>query len=343
MRFQSGARRSGTLTVDNWSNIYDINANKVWFGQRLRISAGIILPDGTEFYLPQGVFYISNPQEVLNPSSRQTTFSLVDKWGYLDGTLFGNYCGIYQLLVGNNLFDATRQLLLTDRGNGHPIDSAPPILSSSYIGKSYVSNGQVYYYTDCPYTAKISGTYADVLNEINTMLVAVAGYDVHGQYCLEPANTDSDNLSRQTLWDFAEDQNSIIRAERTTLMTDTYNHVIVTGGTLNGHIARGEACNIDPGSPTNVNLIGKKTLVIEQNKYYADAQCTELARYELSRRNRLLSNVNITCMPIYHLQENKLVNLSLDSDGASPKPYLISEYTLPISQTGYMDVSVSAV
>lgn len=30
----------------------------MWFGTMVRLSEGLLLPNGEEFYLPQGVFYI---------------------------------------------------------------------------------------------------------------------------------------------------------------------------------------------------------------------------------------------------------------------------------------------
>lgn len=99
-----GTRRTATLVVDNWQRQYELHPDKIWFGQQIRISKGLVLPDGTEYLLPQGIFYISNPNEVFNPSERTTTLSLVDKWGYLDGTLFGNIPGTYILNVGDDLF-----------------------------------------------------------------------------------------------------------------------------------------------------------------------------------------------------------------------------------------------
>lgn len=342
-QYQSGSRRSATLVVDNWANIYDLNINKVWFGQKIRVSAGIILPDGRDFTLPQGTFYVSNPEEVFNPDTKSTTFSLVDKWAFLDGSLFGNFAGVYQLVPGNNLFTALQQLLLTDRGNGEPLDRIPPILDSSYIGKTYVVNGTTYNYLDCPYTAKISGNYANVINEINTMLVSVSGYDCRGRFVLENANTDVTDDQNAVQWDYATNPELLVSVARTPQLTEMYNHVIVTGSVLNGHIAKGEAINDDLSSPTNINYIGKKTYVIEQSKYYADVQCEEMAKYELNKRKRLSAQVTVETMPIYHLQEHQLIALDLDSSTQARQLYIVDGFELPLGQTENMSITASLV
>ena len=185
-----GSRRTATLVVDNWMRIYELHPDKLWFGQQIKISMGVLLPDGTEYLFPQGIFYVSNPSEVYYPSERTTTLSLVDKWAALDGTSFGYFPDMYKLVSGDHLYTAIQQLLLTDRGNGYPIDNLPPILSRQLLSKTYVVDGTTYNYIDCPYTAKIGGSYSDVLSEINTMLVSTMGYDPVGQLRVEQANAD---------------------------------------------------------------------------------------------------------------------------------------------------------
>ena len=94
---QNGLRRRASITLSNLDGTFDFSINKIWFGQQIRLLMGLVLPDGTEFYLPQGVFYISNPTSAFKPNQRSVTYNLVDKWAYLDGSLFGTLSGTYQI------------------------------------------------------------------------------------------------------------------------------------------------------------------------------------------------------------------------------------------------------
>ena len=94
---QNGQRRKATITLSNLDGGFDYAVNNIWFGQRVRLLMGLVLPDGTDFYLPQGVFYISNPTGNFKPNQRSITYNLLDKWSYLDGTLFGTLSGSYQI------------------------------------------------------------------------------------------------------------------------------------------------------------------------------------------------------------------------------------------------------
>ena len=86
---QNGQRRTANVMLANLDSEYDYNVNNVWFGQQIAIDEGLILFDGSDFYIPQGVFYIAEPQETLYPNARTMEYPLVDKWSYLDGSLFG--------------------------------------------------------------------------------------------------------------------------------------------------------------------------------------------------------------------------------------------------------------
>ena len=117
VNYQNGSRRTCTLILNNDRNQFPINFNNIWFGQKFKLWMGIYIDNETPYYFPQGVFYISNPNEVYQPSNRTIKINGIDKWAYLDGTLHGKLSGTYQTGIGSNLVDATKELLLTDTAN----------------------------------------------------------------------------------------------------------------------------------------------------------------------------------------------------------------------------------
>lgn len=123
---QNGRRRQASVTLHNLDHAYEYAVEHVWFGQQIRLSEGLILPDGTEFYIPQGVFEIESPAEALKPGQRTVTYNLVDKWCNLDGTHFGNLEDVYSVTAGTNILAAIAALLKLDRyeqGNLLSIDT----------------------------------------------------------------------------------------------------------------------------------------------------------------------------------------------------------------------------
>lgn len=116
VNYQNGCRRTCTLVLNNDNNEFPIDFNHIWIGQKFKLWMGIYINDKTPYLLPQGVFYVSNPNEIYNPSTRTITINGIDKWGYLDGTLFGKLSGTYKTNVDVNLYSAIRSLLQGSNG-----------------------------------------------------------------------------------------------------------------------------------------------------------------------------------------------------------------------------------
>ena len=341
VKFGNGSRRSATITLNNEDRRFDLNPNKIWFGQQVRLSCGILLRDGSEFYLPQGIFYVKNPEEAFEPTRLTTTLQLVDKWSYLDGSLFGRLNGIYQINVGDNLFVAIQQLLLTDRGNGIVLDSTPPLLDSYYKDKTVtLTDGSVVSVLEAPYTIRIDAdkTYADVLLEIATMLVASIGYDCNGYLKIQSAQTDISDAQRPIRWAFSVEEQEFLGATYTHNMTEMYNDVKVVGATVNGVQVQARALNKNAASESNVNRIGNKTYTKIESKYTSQDMCAEMAKYELRRKITVPKTASFTTSPIYHIQENDLITLLRTSISTTPEKHLVDGFSLPIGGTNTMRI-----
>lgn len=111
----NGKRRQMSVVLCNASGDFDFDIKQIWFGQQIRYSEGLILSDGTEFYLPQGVFEIEQPSEKIASNEKTVSFNLTDKWANIDGTLGGELEGDYFIKAGSNVFQAISTLLRLDR------------------------------------------------------------------------------------------------------------------------------------------------------------------------------------------------------------------------------------
>ena len=67
----NGMRRQASITLSNLSGDYDFSVDRIWYGMQVRLSEGLILPDGTEYLIPQGVFEISQPNEQFKPTDNR--------------------------------------------------------------------------------------------------------------------------------------------------------------------------------------------------------------------------------------------------------------------------------
>lgn len=349
VNLQNGQRRTASVTLSNLDAAFDYSVNKIWFGQQIAIDEGLILSDGTEYYLPQGVFYIADPQETLQPILRTITYPLVDKWAYLDGTLFGRLEGTYEVLVGTNIFEPMQAILDLDRGNGMKVDAVRPIFTEYYNEKKQkLPDGTTVSLVKSPYTLRVDsddGTYADVILGLSEMVNGLVGYDQTGALRIDPSQDDVLDTQKPVLWRFSTQEAQLLGATYTVKNTEVYNDYIVLGEQTSEYAqAAGRAQNLDPSSDTNVYLIGRKTYRETATGYYTETQCKDLAEWKLKRTAVLQKAVSISCTQMFHIVENNLVEITrTDKPGSPTERHLIQGFTRPLTSTGEMTISAVSV
>lgn len=347
VRFQNGVRRTAEVTIDNGLNKRFIGVNSLWFGQQIRLSMGLLLPDNTPYLLPQGVFYLNDPNHEFVPNSNTLNLPLIDKWSYLDGTLFGNLEGNFVAQINSDIFTQIAQILALDRGNGIPIDNVTPLLSSYFVNKTVtLPDGTEIPVTNVPYEMRVEpsgNTWATVLLEFNNMLTGIIGYDNTGRLRIEPSNYDIDDLNKPLQWEFNLTEKEFLGGTYTPKISEVYNVVQVVGDVLNGYQAKGQAVNDNPASETSIySSIGRKVKYIEDTTYYADEQCEALAQWYLKRMKALQSSISFNCTPMYHLQENMLVSVANPENNFEMESHIVDSFTLPIG-LGNMTINTTSV
>lgn len=349
VNLQNGQRRTATVTLANLDNEYEYNVNKVWFGQQVRLSEGVRLPNGQDFYLPQGVFYIREPEEKLMPGEKSVTYHLEDKWSYLNGELFGNLDGIYEIALGTNIFTAIQSVLNMERGNGGVVDREKPMFTDYYNERTTeLPDGSVVSDLDLPYTYRNDGdggTYADIVLEMANVLAALVGYDANGRLRIDPSQDDINDSQKPVQWEFKPDAKQFLGATYTIKNSDVYNDIIVTGESLSGYgYIAGRAQNLDPSSDTNVNIIGKKTLKESAAGYYSQKQCENLAAFKLKQQTVLQKSVTIQSAQLFHINENQIVTIRRpDKEGTPVERHLVTGFTRPIAESGPMQINATSV
>ena len=346
---QNGRRRQASVTLHNLDHAYEYAVEHIWFGQQIRLSEGLILPDGTEFYIPQGVFEIESPAEALKPGQRTVTYNLVDKWCNLDGTHFGNLEDVYSVTAGTNILAAVAALLKLDRftaeNNGdNPIDPVAPLFTNYYNDKTQtLTDGTVVSLIEAPYDflSASTGTYADVVLGLAEMIAGDVGYNQTGRLVINPSQDDIADQNKPILWSFTENDKTFLGADYSPKPADVYNDVIVVGATGDDNLTpRGRAQNLDPTSDTCVNRIGRKTIRLEMPNYYSDTICEDYAMWQLKRYSTMSKAVTVTCTQMFHIVENQLITIQRQDKPGSPiERHVVQGFTRPIGQTGTMTIN----
>lgn len=352
---QNGQRRKASVMLSNLDGAFEYAVNKLWFGQRMRLSMGMILPDGSEFYLPQGVFYADNPSSTFMPTERTATYSLVDKWSYLDGSLFGQLEEGYQVDEGTDVFEAMSQLLTLSRvdfSNDAPsqlqIDNVSPTFTSWYNGKTYkLKDGRTVPMRDVPYDIVVDsdgGTIADVLSELNTVIAGMIGYDQRGSLRVDPSQDDISDADKPILWTFSPENSTFCGLDESIQNAETYNDIIIIGEDLKDNAIYGRATDYDPSSPTNVNRIGRKIYRESRSSYWNAQQCVDLASFLLKQKTVLQRSITVRSTQMFHLYENGVVAIKrTDKPGQPIERHLIQSFTVPLAETGEMSVNATSI
>ena len=389
VNYTNGSRRSCTLTLNNDRNVFPVDFDNIWIGQKFKLWMGIYLDEKTPYYFPQGVFYVTNPEDVYNPTTRTVTINGADKWVYLDGTLFGRLSGTYQTNIGDDLQAATREILKLSRfeddfsgttNKEDMVDPTPPLLSPALLTKevyaltsdtsrdskktyyTYNTNDGTYteytgdsvegkyikkYVWQCPYTVKVERgkTLADVLLEYATLLCSNIYYDVNGRLILEPMiNTAEDitDTNKEILWHYTVDEKTFLGLTQQHDFEKIHNDFIVLGNVVNGYQFKGRVQNRNPISNTCIQKIGLRTRELyEDNQYYSDEQCVELAKYYAKTDTILQKSGDISSVTLYHLDVNKLVTVSTPNNNMSKELFLITGFSL--SASGSMTLNIASV
>lgn len=351
---QNGQRRKANITLANMDGAFDYNVNEIWWGKQVRLMMGVKFPDGTNYYLPQGVFYFDSPSLEWRPNSRTAQYSLVDKWAYLDGSLFGTLADTYVISPGGNIFDAMQAILhqsLYTQGNTtnqlEMIDNITPIFTDYYKFRSVMRNGTAHPYDEISDEIRIEqgSTYADILTTLNGLFAGWIGYDPTGALTVLPSQDDISDQTKPVLWDFSTNEKTFFGLTESYQIGDVYNDIIVYGENLSDGVAPyGRATNNNPASDTSVGRIGLKTYIESASGYYTNEQCRDLANFYLKRMTVLQKSVTIESSQMFHLQENNLITVQRTDKAGSPiERHIIQSFSIPISQSGTMSITATSV
>lgn len=357
----NGQRRTASIRFENLDNAFDYAINKLWFGRRVRLLKGVTLKDGSEFYISQGIFYLNSPKTGWKPNSRTAEYSLVDKWAYLDGTLFGNLENTYEVpafVSGSttertNIFEAMQgilQLSIFDHkytpDKVKQVDNVKPIFTDYYNNRCTTINGQQVAMNLMPKTVtpSMGGTYGKVLLDLNALIAGWIGYDSNGALRVDASADDLNDADKPVMWKFDENSKTFFGLDETANPSQVFNDIIVWGENLDGGVVGARATNYDPTSDTNVNLIGLKTYVESSDINYTNEQCQALANWYLKRKTVLQKSVTISCSQMFHLQENNLISvLRSDKPGKPIEKHLIQAISIPLSEKGSCSITATSI
>lgn len=300
-------KKGGQIFLDKYIQLYigienNRNDEIVWFNE--------------------GIYLINQPNYDYDAVTNSLSFQGVDLMAKLTGMRNGNLEGItYIIPSGSDIRGAVISALNEGGFNKYIIN---------------INEGQEL----TPYEIKIEsgGTIYNILTQLRDIYCTYQIYfDLDGVFHFEPIPSGQNEISivDDNIW-----KNLLIKVSKSVDFEDVKNVIEVWGKETNSEHYHALVKDENPDSPFYVNgSVGEIRIVLSGGEYdniSSQQLAQDRAEYELYLRARLNDNITIDCVPIYFLETNKLITITLPNEDES-KQYIIQS----ISTGGTQSITAS--
>ncbi len=321
IQYQSGQRRTMSATLVNKDGKWCPKplSGLIWTGSKFRLDTGLLV-DGTLYWKQQGIFLLKDPSAARESSNQTISLSLCDKFGLLDGSVYGKTRLKTIIPVGVPMYQSFNTLLSSDRGNGVPYDLKPVIFNSQHL------------YTNTYYTIRqdAGGTIGDLFIEMGDTISSDVYYDEYGNLTVKSNINEFISSNFPVVYRLTEGDRDILSAGITYNTGQVRNKIIVKGAIVNGYQFSATAVNQNLKSDYCIQYNGEAAEVINDSKLYSDELCMERGMYELVKRSRGTKTLNMSCTYLPMLDVNQSVIVSYPSLGIYDENYVIDSISMTI-------------
>jgi len=317
MNLKNGVRRSASLTLkNNNGNFIPSYRGKLWLDKRIRIYSGLNI-NGEDFFFSKGIFLISEPQINSNFSDNSCEITLTDKFSLLNGEIAGDLKNTYIIPVGTNIEDAVRSIFQLAG------EVKTPIIHPTSETTPYTIIKQP------------SDTYASLLLDLANMLSWVVYYDKNGYPHFEPP---VDENNKNSVWDYSVNEVNYLGSSHRYKFNKVKNSCTVIGDNINGSLVRAEVQDNYIFSPTRIDLIGERQLVITDDLIYNNNLALQRAEYELKNNIILQESVELQSIPLDIINEGDVITIEDSKNGLNRDRFLVKSVNLPLLLNGNMSL-----
>jgi hypothetical protein len=313
-----GVRRTCDFSLPNYDGRYNDFIENISIGDKFKLYLGYKIDDIPK-YFPQGVFVFDDPAMTSNLSERKIELSGTDKWSMLNGQNGGILEGTYTVEMGSKVGDLIRKTLRLNIV-GDPVEPS--------ISKEFEDMEITY-----DITKSAGETISDVLLEVALNISAYIYYDENGRLNMYPS--DDADMYKAPAYSFSKDEYNYLNATKQYQLSEIYNSVLVVGENIQNSETpiTYEALNNDLSDPNSIPNVGfKKVKMITEYVKGIDTleKAQARANWELKKARAKLSNVDINCLALYHLDVNQIVELTDTYLNSQKERFLINSIELPI-------------
>lgn len=328
----SDIRRTCSISLIPTDSSFDIGyGSKIWIDKYVNIHIGIedIHNNNEIVYTNMGIYLVNNPSRVYSADNNTLTINGIDMMAKMTGLRNGNLEGIeYQIKANSSIRNAMMSILEEGGFNKYSVDTPQPTPN--------VPND---------ICISVGGTVYDVVKQLSEINANYQTYfDVNGTFYfnLIPSGKNEQIMVKDDIW-----KQSLISYNTDTTFEDVKNVIEVFGKTKDdGTTPYGIAMEDNEDSPFYINgSAGKIRIVLNGGEYdniYSNELAQQRANYELYTRCRLQDKISITCVPIYWLDVNWLIEITLPNKQGieETNQYIIKSINTTLGVDGTQSISL---
>lgn len=327
----SDIRRSCSISLIPKDSSFDIKqGSKIWMDKYVQIYIGIedIKNNNEVVYTNMGIYLVNNPTQTYSASNNTLTINGIDMMARMTGLRNGYLDGIeYQVKADSSIQGAMQSAIELAGFTKYRIDE--PTIKE----------------TPNDISISIGGTVYDILSQLAEINANYQMYfDTNGVFYYNkiPSGDNEQIRVDDDIW-----QRNLISYDTSINFEDVKNVIEVYGKTLeNGDVPYGISIDSNPESPFYVNgELGTIRIVLQGGEYdniYSQELAEQRADYELYLRCRLQDQITINCVPIYWLDVNWLVEITLPNKQGieETNQYIIKNINTTLGVNGTQSITM---
>ena len=322
-------RRTGIISLIVDPDYMPDKNTIIWYGKRFRIYQGI-------------VDMSMRPHEYVN--------FLLGTFVVDEGTLRrGNGSDNIEIRLSDKMTkydaDTLEHELKIPRGTpvSQAIRSVMELVGETDFG--YIAESSEKEIVPYDYTKPVGTNIVDIVKELRDMYMDyICGYNLLGQFEYKKVEVQKSDDVKQPVWRFDTTDNA--RSDLMISFTEAYslknikNRVVVYGATSSktGYTPHGEVRITDASNKFNVDAIGTRTKIVQNNNLTDDMQCVSQAKYEIWKTAHFQESATITTVPVWFLNADDIITITNPATGEVGR-YRIDTISADLSVSGTMSIT----
>ena len=332
----SDIRRTCSLDIHISDSSFFIGQDKkIWMDKLFKVEVGIknLITDEI-IWFNKGIYAINSPQLNYSSTTKKLHIEGLDMMCLLNGRLGGNLESIVSIPLGTPI----KNVILSTINQ----------LGGISINDQYVESNE---YTIPYLIKKESGSNIyELLKEILDLYMDFEMFfDENGKFIYQKVKNryyaDVNSINNDVIsYNFIAEKDVSSDYDITYDFENVKNKVVVFGKLKDdGSQSKTILQNTDIDNPFNINTnIGVKSLVVTDEKLFYDVQTQMRATYEMFIHGDMCEKINITCLPLYFLDGNQIIEFNNDDISLNDR-CLIDEISMQLGSDKKMSIKTHKI